>query len=742
MIGYNTCFFLSHPLSFSLISLYDPSIMLKYLLIILLFLCTSPLIGQNFNQFIRDGLPEGVTIDLREPLYIDGVLTTEKGGVITGPNLRVQALRIRYTRKIENNELLATIEAEGQLGVEFGEYAFVGDKLFYDFNKQEGILYKGRTSLEPWFFGGEKILLRPNGDYLIYNGYVTTSENEKPDWDIYAAEIEIKHKEFLHAQDIQLHIYHFPLLWIPSLKTNLSSIFDSPIRYRFRWGGRQGPRFGFTYELFSWQQWKAFLRFDYRLTRGPGGGFELYYESLDGKTAFESVNYVAKDSSLFDLNEKARYRFEGMYRKSMMNDKVNILFTYEKVSDIDLPNSYYDKDFDLGPAKRTQLLIRQQEENWMGEFYSRVRVNNYQTVKQELPTLSFNLRPFVMGPTGIISENWARVSYLDFNYSNHLIHVHNYHSTRLEYRPKLYRPFSAGPFTLTPELGVVAIFYGNSPTEDSKWLGLGLAAFDIQTQLFRHYGQYKHVIEPYLSYHYYTYPTVPPSQHFIFDIDDGWYRLNQLTVGCKNSLYSKQSHAYPSRLFSAHLYAHAFFDVHTFRTTIPRIYSQFTFFSLPTLRHYIETAWDFEHQELDHFNIRSEWTLNADFAIAAELRHRDAFSWRKVDRDNFFLEMFHSEKLLRHSPLSDRRDTLLLHLFYRFHPNWACELSSRQGWNRLTEPDYTEYEIDILTTIQTAWHVRLSFQHTENDNRVALYVNVGLKRPERQENDPKIYCYE
>ncbi len=714
--------------------------MLKRFFILLFCLFLSPLFGQETTKLMQRGFAEGITIDLREPLYVDGILATEKGGVITGPHLRIQALKIRYTRQIIEGVPIYSVEAEDQLILEFGEYVFTGKKLFYNFQKQEGIVYEGKTSAEPWYFGGEKIHLLSDGSYIIHDGYVTTSENAQADWEIHAQEVYVIQKQYLKARQVQLLIMNYPILWIPSLRANLNSIFDSPLKYRFRWGGRQGPRFGLTYEVFSGECWKIFLRFDYRLTRGPGGGLELYYLSPDHKTEFESINYVAKDSSLFDLNEKIRYRFEGFYRKLMVDDKVSILFTYDKVSDIDLPSSYYDRDFYFETTKRTQLVIRRQEEDWIGNFYARVKVNHFETVKQELPTLSTQFRPFLLGNTGIVSENWAQVSYLDFKYASHLLHVDDYHSSRIEYRPKFYRPFLLGPITLTPKWGGVAILYSDSPQRNSQLLATGFVGATISTQLHRYYGNLKHVIEPYTSYHYYTYPTSSPTEHYIFDIDDGWYRLHQLTFGVKNSVYKKKEDQCISRLLFIDLYAHAFLNARALHSYIPKIYSRLYFLSLPTVRHIINLAWDFEHNQVDHFNFRSEWTLNTDFALATEFRHRGAFSWRKVDQDNFFLDAFRDEESLRHSPLSDRRDTLLLHLFYRFHPNWACELSSRQGWNRLKEPGYREFEVDLLTTIQTAWNLRLSFQHTENDNRIALYINMGLKRPE-QENKELKTCY-
>ncbi|WP_075883381.1 hypothetical protein [Candidatus Protochlamydia sp. W-9] len=714
----------------------------------ILFLSLLPFLGfcpSNYAEetvkVVHEGFAEGITVDLKEPLYIDGVMTTNQGGVISAPRLRIQAKVIRYTKKMIDKTPILTIEAEDQLMIEFGDYLFTGQKLYYDFQKKEGFIEYGRTAIEPWFFGGEKIEMRCDGSYVLYNGYITTSENEQPEWGLYSNNVYVKQGRHLKAYDVQLKLKKYTILWIPSLSANLDSIFDSPIRYRFRWGGRQGPRVGLTYEIFSWNRWKTFVRFDYRLARGPGGGIETRYHSVDRKTEFQSINYLARDSSLLDPNEKARYRFEGLFKTLLDQDKVSILMTYDKISDRDMPSSYHDRDFDFDPSERTQVLIRRQEDLWIGNLYTRLRINSFQTVKQELPTLSVNFKPFPLQRTGIIFENWASVSYLDFKYSKHIVDVPNYASNRFEYRPTLYRPFIAGPVTITPQMGFIEIFYGNSPKHTSQLLSLGLVGCRVETQLYKHLGDFKHVIIPYSFFHYYTSPTSSPNQHYIFDITDGWARLNKLTIGFKNSLLLKEQNGI-SQLFYANIYTHAFFNSKTIARTFPKLYGKFVFSSISTIKHTIQTAWDFQHHLFDHFNFRSEWTLSADFALAIEYRHRSAYSWRKVDEENFFLDSFRSENNLFNSALSDRRNTFLIHFFYRFHPNWACEFSSRQGWNRKKEPSYLEYEIDLLTTIQTAWHLRLSFQHRENDNRIALYVNVGLRRPEGKHCEHKIYTFD
>lgn len=690
--------------------------------------------AQEAEKSDQDNKVDSITLDLREPVYSDGILTTEKGGVITGPQIRIQATHLQYTKKKIDETPTVMVEATGNLFIEFGEYQFVGEKLIYDFQKQEGVIYYGKTSSGPWFFGGKSIELRSDGSYIIHEGYVTTSERYSPDWEIFSHEVHVSAERDLEAKNVEIWVNKYKILFIPSIKANLDTVFDSPVRYRFKWGGSEGPRFGITYELFAWEHWKTFIRLDYRITRGPGGGIETYYHSPDFTTEFQSINYVARDSSLLSPHEKFRYRFEGIFKKKLANNKVTVLLTYDKISDLDMPSNYYDNNFNLETSKRTQLLVSRREENWIANFYTRVRINNFQTVKQELPTLSMHYRPFVLGNSGVIMDNRAQVSYLDFQYASDLPDVKDYASTRLEYKPSFYCPLEAGPLTFTPELAGVGIFYGTSPQHEERWLAVGIAGATLNTSLYRTTPLAKHLIEPYASFYYYSPPTVSPHDHYIFDINDGWDQLNIATFGIRSSLYKKRNNHVLSRILFSDIYFHAFPKTSHIRPLIPRVYSRFVFFVVPTVRQTLEAAWDVRHNQISHYNTRLEWTLNADFAVSTEYRHRNAFSWRKDNHDSFFLEAFHSENRLRHSQVSDQRDTLLFNFFYRFHPQWSCQFSARHGWNRRHEPPYTEYEIDLFTTIQTAWNLKFSFQRREHDTRFAIYVDIGLKRPEGPSN--------
>lgn len=674
---------------------------------------------------------QGIVVDLREPEYSEGILKTEKGGVIQAPDMRIQACHLIYTRQIVEGKPVLKVEAEGDLMVEFGEYLFVGSRLEYDFQEKRGIIYDARTGIEPWYFGGKAIHLCPDGEYFIEEGYATTSENVKKDWLIEIESALIQQDYLLRARNVRFKVFDRTLFWLPCFKTNLNSIFDSPIRYSLKWGGRLGTRLGMTYEIFSWQRVKTFMRLDYRIKRGFGLGFETYYRSEDRKESLEMVNYLAQDSSIVHPHENIRYRFQGLYNNLLLDDKLDINMSWDKLSDKDMPTDYNDRGLELDTAGLTQLQLRYQEPFFISNFFTTVRVNQFQTLKQELPTFEIKWLPMTIGATGIVSDTFTSAAFLDYKYSNGLEHVHDYRSSRFELNQNLYRSFSWGPLNFTPRGGVRAIIYGNTPSNDSTWVSLGQFGFEANSRLHRYYGMNKkHVVLPYLNYTYLTYPTKSPRQHYIFDIEDGWYRLNMCRFGVQQSFYAKKNGLVDRTLYTD-FYAYSFFHTKTIHAVVPKVYGLFVFNTYPTLRHIVDTAWDIQRNKLDHLNIRTEWTLSRNMAVAAEYRHRDQFDWRKVDHDNFILDSFRPVHQLLHSTLSDRRDTLLLHFFYRINPNWAIEFESRQGWNRRFEPGYTEFEIDLLATLRSAWNLKLYYRHREEDDRMAINLSVGLSRPDR-----------
>jgi hypothetical protein len=250
------------------------------------------------------------------------------------------------------------------------------------------------------------------------------------------------------------------------------------------------------------------------------------------------------------------------------------------------------------------------------------------------------------------------------------------------------------------------------------------------------------VIEPYFHFDYFTSPTVSPKKHYIFDIEDGFYQANQLRLGVTNQIFSRNNYEYLSRPLFLDIYTYGFFDTPTIGSTFPKGYMSLSTLASPTIRFTFQSAWDFQHKQLDFFNFRTEWTVDENLAIRAEYRHRSSYYWRKADPTNFILDAYRSQQYLLDSPVSDRRDTLLSSLFYQINPNWAFLFEMRHGWNRKHESSYTEFETDLLLRLPSAWNFKLSYQRKVNDDRIALYFTIGLHKPNLAKCNSLLPCLE
>ncbi len=693
----------------------------------LLLLLFTPLCGGVPLDLLQKVLDQGLTIDLKEVKYEKGVIFTEEGGVITGPGLRIQGRNLYLSFEEEQG---AVVIANGDLLVEYGCYTFVGEEFMYDFEKKWGLLKCGTAGLEPWFFKSSLIELLPNGDIGFKNSLITTTEEDNPAWSLIADEAVLENRRYIKAFGLRLQVGKIPLFWLPWFKGDLHSLLDHPIKYRIRWGGEQGLRIGMIFNFFSWGGLDLSFRFDWRFKRGPGVSIESDFVSNDGRTYANTINYVALDNSIENLKQQLRFRYQGIFGHTTADGRTHFRLTYDKLSDNQMSVDYFERDLELKTGKRTEASIVHISPSLLTSLYTRVKINNFQTVKQELPSLNLTPYPTIFERWGWIMESRTDIGFLDYRYAKEVPSLHSYRAGRFFFEPKIYNTSSFGPLVVTSTLGGIGIAYSHRPKGgDFAWVGVGQGEIEGKVRLKRNCGIFSHTIEPYLKVVGYTPPTLSPNHHFIFDIEDGWSSLQYTRFGMRNLLFAFGDSSQPVRSLTADLYSNLFLGKTGGSDPIPKIHFDLLFDPTPSIRQVVESAWDLNHQQLDHLNVRLDWTLNENIALGTEYRTRSRYSWRKLDPNNYFLDSYRNVQSLLHSTVSDQRDTFLWRSFFRFHPNLALQLELRRGWHRKKEANYTEYEIDLLTTIRSIWELRISYQKKEDDHRVALYFNLHQDRP-------------
>lgn len=661
-------------------------------------------------------------VDLRNPTYKNGILYTHEGGVIRNEDIRIQARTIQYIRKDGEHK----IEAEGDLLIQYKGKVYVGTELEYDFITKTGTVYEGKTFSSIWYVGGDKIELNADGSYHVVNAFITTCENADSTWDVHAGKVNLAKGDLVQAEKVRFRLFKIPAMWFPSFKANLKKFKEPIFRYSLNWDKGQGPRATVRYRFYSWKDFAMYGRIEYRWKTGWGGAFETEYLPTDYPTTFVTRSYVGTDRLETAPDKMRRYRLQGAFNSTMHAGKTCATLTWDKYSDVRMPADFKYDDFEVQSAKRTLLYVRHQQPNYITSLKVRPKVNNFESIKQDLPSLYFTARPLEIGRTGIYSTNVIKASYLDFSYSDHLTqNISGYDSLRFELREKLYRPFHLGPVTLTPNAGLIAIFYGNSPSSHPKPLALGTYGARLDARAIRPYAHYKHQVEPYLEFTGLTAPTVSPNNHYIFTIQDGYNKINQLQAGIRNLLFSRK-HKINGPSFTADLYANAFFAEFAIPQLIPRLYLDLSW-NIASLNFTTRNCYNFQNQVLDYTNTRIQYTINENAAFAIEGRYRSQYDWRKADHENFILDVTQPQSNLLLSPLSDRRVTLLAHIFFRPTPFWECHIQSHHGFARAGEWPYNEVKVDLYKWISSALKLRISYSHTDLDDRVTAGISLVRK---------------
>lgn len=659
-------------------------------------------------------------VNLKDPEYSQGVITTEKGGVITAPCLRIQAQHITY---IDTKEV-QKVSASGDFMMEYYGQVFVGECLEYDLLNKTGFLIGGKAQVKNWYVSGDRIELACDGTFTIFGASITTCVGQNNPWEIRALSATITDGSILTATDVRFKVLDVPLLWLPTYKSNLTKFKDPPITYRLRWDKGLGPRFTMRYRFYSNETFNAFARFDCRITKskesdghlqfGPGGSLEAEYQSLDKLAQFQTRNYGAYDKSFPNEHGWKRYRFQGIYKILSQDEYSRFHMQWDRLSDDRMVGDFADSDFEINTQKTTYLELYRYKPYIFTGLSVRPRINPFDTLKQELPYGVVELRPFEIGRTGVIIENYANGSYLDYTYVNKLDkELKDRKSGRLETKNSLYRPFSISGFTFTPNAGLVGIYYSNSPEHNAAGQFLFTYGADLNTRLSKNYSCIKHTVEPYARFFGFTKPKVKVNDYYVFDIHDGYDKLNQLRFGVRQLFFSKTNSIFSPTL-SVDLFSYAFWGARSFNQTIPKAFLDLKI-EQPSYALRGGLGWNIQKQLLDYGNVGLLWTLNANVAFGAEFLHRSKYWWRKAIHDNFVVDFARPLDQLLASPLSDRRNTFLVKAHFRLSPRWSLQAQAHHGWGRSNEPSYTGAKVDFYTMLTGSWQMKLSYEYIPND---------------------------
>lgn len=674
----------------------------------LLFMWDSFAAGPNEVQIVANNLSLN-----------DTVFETHSGAIVIGDGIRLQAKNISYTRDLSSEKKTHTILAEGDVMIIYDHRIFIADKVQYNFIEKTGLLYNATTYDNLWFISGKKVTLEKDYTVKINKAILTSSEHSTPEFALHAKSLTLKPQNSLSAKGLKITYLNFPLIYFPYFYTSLGTNEDSKINYKLTWDSGQGPKFSMRYQIFSNEVSDLFFRFDFRIKRGIAGAIEGSYLPDSKLVDFRSKNYLAHDTFFNDNNpnqKRTRYRLQGILNARNETENFKAFLRYDKYSDVNMPLDFNADDFELNTALKTELIIQNSDPLLSTNFYLRPKINSFQGFKQEIPTLKLGFKPLNIGKTGAIFENNCNFSYLNYQYNQSLlIPIPSYHSGRLELHETIKRPFNLFYLNLTPWVGYDGIFYSNSPSSTPSFENLLLYGISANTLLKSSSGNFSHLIKPYADF--FTLKPLSLKNHYLFSYDDGFDPYQVLKVGLSNHFY------YNTLKCDLDIYALRFYNQTNLKNNFPKVGFNFDV-DQESVYFYSKCIYNTENQVFDQANFGMKWTINQYVALKTEFRHRGKYGFRKVDYDDYTLDVTQNTSDLLISPISSPRNAANASLQINISRSTQLRYESNIGWARKNQPSYHEFRFDLLKMIATNWRLRVSFMHLVNDDQVTFGLSL------------------
>lgn len=665
---------------------------------------------------------EKVELNLNQPSYQDGVWQSTQGGVIANDLFRVQAQNISYTKKDDAHFL----DAKGNVFLFYQDRPFKAQSFHYDFITKKGHLKKASFNYDLWFIRGKDVFIDSDGKVSVDEAELTSCPSSDSEWSALASELTVTEKSLIHTSNLVLKFLKLPFFWLPRLDIDTDEVKGIPIKNRIHFRGARGTSLALSYRFLSLSDWEAFLRLDYNFKKRGGVGLDFNYENQQDDTSYFAKNFITigPQKSLTSTNPlpQNRYHIEGEFQQSFEQGKTSLEVRYDRLSDYQLI-SEYGESYTYEQPNKTELRLRRIGHYWISNFYSRVRINPFETVKQELPSVEFSLKPYLIPHTSIFATSRVKLSYLNFVFSDEPAYKHankkkqeesldNFDSLRFVLKQDFFRSFWFQNVNFTPRANITGIYYSSGPHAKAVWTHVQSIGYHIQSDFYKHTNNYKHILSPYIDHKLISRPSTAISEHYVFDNDDMLSYLNQIEYGINNALYTKKE-GFLERPVSFKVYSYFFPNNATINHKSSQIYFDSYLKNNDRNQHFFQVVWNFPKKHLDFLLYRLSSTLTQKLTTNLEFSHRSANFWRKADRSDFSLEALLEETDMFNTPLSFKRDTILTGLHYQLSPvqsiSWATRfvIGSEGRFS-----SFKEQKLEFTSEIRCNWLLKLAYERT------------------------------
>ena len=484
---------------------------------------------------------------------VDGNQVIAKGNVVV-----THSQAVLYCDEVELSRDTNIAHARGHVRLVSEEGEISGDEMTFDFETMTGDFHNAKIVADPYYGGAKKISKVGENEILMHEGYMSTSDFDKPEYRMTSKKIEVYPGDKLIARSNKFKLGSIPLVYLPKYTQSLKDTrprFQIIPGYDKDWG---------AFLLTSWRQHfndhlTGTLHLDYRERLDVGSGFDVDYKTDDFGNGIVKTYYTNErrivsrhlwEERLAPTPERERYKIEWRHKWDV-DEKTNAIMQYYKLSDDTFLKDYFESENDKEGNPPTFFVLTRGLPVGTMSFRTDARVNRFEESVERIPEVRYDLSSKELGDTGVYFKNFTTVSKLTKKFPSPTELRH--HTDRIHTENELSYPMKVGFVEMKPFVGEELTYYSKAKDEEEsggvramKKTGVSLSTkfyriFDLDAFLFGEpIDRLRHILTPSVSYLYSERPTISSGQLNQFDSIDSRDRADRVNVALENKLQVKR----------------------------------------------------------------------------------------------------------------------------------------------------------------------------------------------------------
>lgn len=655
-----------------------------------------------------------------DPIWDGRSLSSDQGGIVKAPHIHFEAHSLCFTRS-KSSEGKGHLIARGGIYANYFGSCFVGEELEFDFAKKTGVLRLARVQVGSWYIGGSEIHLLADGSYHLRHAWAATRTFPGIIWQGFAEQMIVHSDRLIDFRAMTLKIGNRPIANFRSLRTQAETLEHFPLALTFQIGSKNTRKLGIRYTKRA-ETYRSYLQLDRWWTGDWGAGVRV--ESRAGKSDWSTSHYFARDQKRRDALEQNRdrkWRFicnaKGVHHLFEGNARLTGQFSRSSDSHF---SSRLGQSNHFKPHRSTYIAYRHQWPHCVFNVRALVKVNPYETRKQELPGLE--LFPSVRQRGKWHFEQSLESANLVLSYPQKS-HQNQFSAWRTIWNGRLTRHQRIGHIlTASATVGARGYAVSQQPGKGaSQWITPRVESH-LQMPIW---ASNRHLDTAFnLFVHHTLSPRLPrrSADSYVFDMQEAVTSENRIAWGVRGILNYRMCPILDYAIWLTD-------PVGSLGKPQPRrCLIDLTWRLTRRFECDLRSWFNRNERSIDRTAARLRATFSEKLAATVEYDKRNLKSWRGIGDDRDWLAKWHSQKDLLASDLSDRRHYLSSSVYWLVDPDLALKWQTRRGFGRAIrggterERGYSEWGLGAVAIVPGQWKMQFCYERRTGRRGLRRYL--------------------